>query len=193
MARFFLKLSVFCLLSVWFGVWARADNSAEIGKQLYLNAGGYGCQVCHGQFGHGAGQAGGNVRGAGLAQIEQAIKEQPTMQLLASELTPQDLNHLAEYLTELGRHEYLAIQVEEAVLQVPDASTLATDMVDLIFTNQGFTEVFLDLHEMGLPSIKLNPLESKMLPWLRKPGSYSVPGYDQPIVINQGQGKDSND
>jgi mono/diheme cytochrome c family protein len=78
---------------------APEGDIVALGERLYQKeAGGIGCQYCHGQDARG--DVGPNIRGKSLAAILQAVGTIPNMQMMAN-LTDEEFEAIAAYLETL--------------------------------------------------------------------------------------------
>ena len=163
-----------CLLA---SVTAMADGLSQ-GEVLFRQAGGYGCVACHGMYAQGDGQVGGNIRAKTLADINRALREQPSMQGFASELTGADRALLAEYLAELNRYELISwtLGVGEPFQQV---KVTADEHYQLVITNKGFEVLTLQLTGLSDPAqVNIAPYQTLAFAWQVK-GSYLFLASDQ--------------
>ncbi len=153
---------------------------AASGEHIYQTAGGYGCIACHGLFAHGGGNVGGNIRGANLPQLQQALSNEPTMQLLKDNLSEQDLRQLITYLQQLGSYQLLEWTLGEQASY--HKQTIEAKNAQLVVSNRSFDRAEFSLEGLGhRQSLVLDPYASKALLWQPKPGQYRLQ-YQQQIL-----------
>ncbi len=121
-----------------------AFNAAE---KLFQTVGGYGCVACHGQYAQGGGNVGGNIRNHSLQQINTALQTQPTMQLLAKALTPDDKVLLARYLQTLG-NDQLIEWIIEGDTSYQKVSLEKDSTSQLVILNKTFEPMELSLESL---------------------------------------------
>ena len=163
-----------CLFS---SVAVMAEDLSQ-GEVLFRQAGGYGCVACHGMYAQGDGQVGGNIRTKTLADINRALREQPSMQGFASVLSGADRALLAEYLAELNRYELISwtLGVGEPFQQV---KVTADAHYQLVITNKGFEPLRLQLTGISEPAqVNIAPYQTLAFAWQVK-GSYLFLASDQ--------------
>lgn len=148
---------------------ASADNRE--GERLYREAGGYGCAVCHGQVGDGAGQAGGYIRGATLEQLNESLLTNDPMKPLSAVLTDQDRTNLAGYLSELAKRPLISARYENGEWRGQAEAWDAGDDVDLVLYNATFDVVVVDFPLLSEP-VELVPLGTHV--WQGKLNDLSV-------------------
>jgi hypothetical protein len=146
------NLLIMCLVAPF----AFAD--ATEGARIYRDAGGYGCAVCHGSVAEGAGQAGGNVRGATLSQLNDSLETNAPMQPLSDVLTMSDRENLVAFLGELSQRtlmtaEFDGVQWTASYKQANDSKT-----TDIILYNRTFELIEISLPALQTASITIEPL-----------------------------------
>jgi len=172
-------LLALCLGLLGFNSAAQQSDAASSGEQIYQTAGGYGCKACHGEFANGGGNVGGNIRGANLQQLQQALSNEPTMQLLKDNLSEQDQLQLIAYLQQLGSYQLLEWTLGEQ--DSHQKQTIEAKSAQLVVTNRSFNSAELSLEGLGQgQSLVLDPYASKAVLWLPKPGQYRLQ-YQQQI------------
>lgn len=157
-----------------------AALGASHGEQIYRSAGGYGCVACHGQFAHGGGNVGGNIRGATLPQLQQALNNEPSMQLLKGGLSEQDQRLLIAYLQQLGSYQLLQWTLgEQGSYQ---KQVIEAQNTQVVISNRSFSPADISLEALGQgQSMQLEPYASKASLWQPKPGQYRLQ-YQQQIL-----------
>jgi hypothetical protein len=152
-----------CLVS--FGLAHAADTQVELGKELFLTAGGYGCHVCHGLVANGAGQAGGAIRGASLEALENSLLTNPPMQPLNTVLGKAQKHAIIAYLQSLSQYPLLEFNFinEKWILKAEEFKVGQT--LEMIFYNGSFDVQQLDLKTLGLEVISFEPLATSTLRW----------------------------
>lgn len=138
------------------------------GETLYRNAGGYGCQVCHGLYAHGGNQAGGNIRGATELKLIEALSIQPTMQLLTQELSQVEIHSIANYLRFLGNTPMVELHFKDEKWQVREEIYQPGDPVQLVIFNESFTQQILDLSAIELGKIPVGAMETTGVMWTQQ-------------------------
>lgn len=159
-----LLLSIsLCLISTQ--TIAQSVDTFSQGETIFRKAGGYGCSTCHGLFAHGGGNVGGNIRGKTLAQINQRLDNEPTMQLLSAELSAQDRQLLADYLAELGKRQLLEWEISDTAAD--SVVTLSNSApVQLVITNKLLTPITVNLNAIGITvPATIQPYETQAYDW----------------------------
>lgn len=133
--------------------------STLLGRQLYVNAGGYGCAVCHGPVGDGAGQAGGYIRGATIEQLKQSLASNAPMQPLANLFSDSDLTALGSYLTELAETPLINLTFSVDGWTGSYEATHSGQVVDVVAYNSTFNSITVDLRSLGIEPFDLLPLQ----------------------------------
>lgn len=146
------------------------DPTFKVAEKLFRTAGGYGCVVCHGQFAQGGGNAGGNIRDHSLSQIDYALQNEATMQLLDKALSPDDKMLLAGYLKTLGQFRLVewTIEGEPSYSKVSLEREVASQLV--IF-NKTFEPLELSLEAIrsGV-NLSVEPYATESFKWTTQPG-----------------------
>ncbi|MDO6686337.1 MULTISPECIES: hypothetical protein [unclassified Agarivorans] len=143
------------VLLVSFSLTAIAD------EHLYQTVGGYGCSACHGKYANGAGNVGGNIRGASLKQLNQALENEPTMQLLAPALNAQQRVSLSDYLQALNEMTLIEWNLAEGA-KPSQVHLLPNTSHQLVIKNDTFSELLLDVSLLGEPqALKIAPLDTQ--------------------------------
>ncbi len=157
-----------------------ADMKA--GEQLFRTAGGYGCTACHGLFANGAGNAGGDIRGKTLDDINTSLTEEFTMRLLADVLSEDDRQNLALYLEALGQLNLVEWNIEDKASS--STITVAPDApAQLVIFNKLFEPIELTLPEsISTQTVQLEPYETKAFEWTPNKGVVTL-NYNQNNVI----------
>lgn len=140
--------------------WALAGlASADVsnGERIYRTAGGYGCGVCHGQVGDGAGQAGGLIRGATLDQLNDSLLNNDPMKPLSTVLSDRDRLDLSLYLADLAKRPLISARYENGEWTGQAETWLAGDRVDLVLYNATFESITVDFPVFDDP-VELPPL-----------------------------------
>lgn len=153
------------LLSLFMSVgWANdLQATFDRGQEIYLTAGGYGCAICHGPVGDGAGQAGGYIRGATIEQLMQSLKDVAPMQPLSDVLSADDLNAVSNYLSGLANIPLINLTRNETGWIGGFESWQPNQVVDVVLYNATFEPVSVDLTPMHLGKVELAPLQRKAL------------------------------
>lgn len=152
-------LTVLSMLSST-AVWANEPLTPELsGKALYLNAGGYGCAVCHGPVGDGAGQAGGYIRGATVEQLRQSLADIAPMQPLTALFSDEDLDALGNYLTSLALTPLINLTYTENGWNGNYEPWQPGQSVDVVLYNATFETKAVNLSSIGVSELELAPLE----------------------------------
>ena len=169
-------------LKYWLGIITAVSITANAqplspelleGETLYRNAGGYGCQVCHGLYAHGGNQAGGNIRGATELQLIEALSKQPDMQLLTQVLSKSDIHFIANYLEFLGDTPMVELHFKGEEWQVREEKYQPGDLVQLVIFNESFTQQILDLSAIELGEIPVGAMETTGILWTRQEECFS--------------------
>ncbi len=167
-----LLYSFFTLTS--FVAQAASGPTFEAGEQLFRTAGGYGCSACHGLFANGGGNAGGNIRGKTLEDINNSLTNEPTMQLLASSLSDNDKENLAFYLKALGQINLIEWTIDENPISTT-VSVMPDEPAQLVIFNKTFETIDLNLPESIFKHpLQLAPYETKALEWQPKEGKITL-------------------
>ncbi len=173
----FLYLWLFALN----GIALDLPDHLKSAENLYRTAGGYGCHLCHGLYGHGANQAGGYIRGANQEILKTALIEQPTMKLLNNVLSDKDMELIANYLIYLGEIPIVSLTVDNMAIGIEvDERRDSEKALQLVLFNAGFSEVTLDLSALGLNTLTIAAQATESLIW--SPNSQSE--IFDPQVIN---------
>lgn len=135
---------------------AQADVAA--GEQLYKTAGGFGCAVCHGLLGEGAGQAGGYIRGTSLQALNDSLLTNPPMQPLSGVLSDADRATLVEFLKALAQRPLLSAKYQDGQWQGEMEPWENGDTIDLVLYNTTFDTVELQLPKVSNNAIVIAPL-----------------------------------
>jgi len=77
----------------------------ERGDKIAHTVAGIGCVGCHGRFGEGDTGVGPYIRGVGLSKVQAAIAAVSAMQMVKTQLSPQDVEAVAAYWHWTGRHQ----------------------------------------------------------------------------------------
>ena len=160
---------------------AIAEESSP-GRALYLTAGGYGCAVCHGAVANGGGQAGGPIRGATREALDKALAEQPTMQLLVSALSQDNIADLSAYLESLAQIPLIELVYKNQQWNITQKPVVKGQTVQILVFNDGFENLTLDLQDFGFTPTTISPLDTQVLEWTAEPGIYSLPDNNLLVV-----------
>jgi cytochrome c553 len=133
------------------------------GKVLFETAGGYGCVVCHGPVAEGAGQAGGFIRGASLDLLNTSLEISDPMKPLATVLSDNDRANIATYLVSLQGKPLLTLTYSESGWRGQYRAWQTNVPADVVIYNETFDVITVELEELELAPITLNPLERKAL------------------------------
>ncbi len=162
------------------------ESVSDINQQaqtLYRTVGGYGCAACHGKFAEGGNSAGGPIRGASLAELEEAFIQQPTMQKLGDSLSAEQKQTLANYLESLGKLQLVYWQVgnEQAI----DTHTInANQPTQLVIYNGNFEQLNINLTLLGIEkTLTIDPLDTQAITWAPSAGNYTLNTFNQPLLI----------
>lgn len=147
------------LLAVLFSI--ATVSASEIGAQLYREAGGYGCGVCHGPLGDGGGQAGGYIRGATLDALNNSLETNDPMKPLSTVLDAQQRQQLASYLAMLGQRPLAVAHYTESGWQGLFQPIAPGQSIDLLLYNTTFEQVDIDLGPIGLGVVSIDPLANR--------------------------------
>lgn len=154
---------------------AIAETTVTHGQQVYLSAGGYGCQVCHGQVGHGAGQVGGYIRGASLDELINSLTSQPEMQLLGDVLSANDVQSLSDYLIALGNTPLVTVVYDQDQWIGQHEELTVGQTVQMVIYNSSFESQSIDLTSLGLDVPTIEPLATQVFTWSVKSIPLSLP------------------
>lgn len=152
------------------------------GRELYLTAGGYGCGVCHGPVANGGGQAGGRIRGATLEDLNKALAEQPTMQLLVNELSQKDITDLSHYLESLAQIPLMEMVYTDMGWRITQEPIGKGQTVQMVVYNDSFVDLPLNLPDFGFASTTVLPLDTLVLEWISVAGTYLLPDNELLVV-----------
>lgn len=144
------RVNLFYLLTLAllsFGVCA--EPTIDAGRQLYLTTGGYGCAVCHGPVAEGAGQVGGNIRGANVADLLTSLETVAPMKPLVTILTEENLISLGKYLQNLSDVGLVKLQFDGSSWQGVVEVKQEHMEFDLVIYNASFSEQVFDLTTLG--------------------------------------------
>ena len=170
---------------IWPGIIFSAVAIAEVaspGRDLYFTAGGYGCGVCHGPVANGGGQAGGPIRGATLEDLNKALVEQPTMQLLVNELSQSNIADLSRYLESLAQIPLMEMVYTDMGWRITRQPVGKGQTVQMIVYNDSFVDLPLNLHDFGFAPTTVIPLDTVVLEWTAMTGAYRLPDNELLIV-----------
>lgn len=146
------------------------DTDFAKAEKLFRTAGGYGCVACHGLYAQGGGNIGGNIRDHSLSQINGALKNEPTMQLLGKALSSEDKRLLAGYLQALGELRLVewTIDSESSYQKVSVGKGVTSQLVVL---NKTFEPLTLSLESIrsGV-SISVEPYATEAIKWTTEAG-----------------------
>jgi len=169
----------------WLGITISSMAIAEApspGRDLYLTAGGYGCGVCHGPVANGGGQAGGRVRGATLEDLNKALAEQPTMQLLVNELSQKDIANLSSYLESLAQLPLIEMVYTDMGWRITQEPIGKGQTVQILVYNDSFVDLPLSLYDFGFAPTTVIPLDTLVLEWPAVAGKYLLPDNELLVV-----------
>ena len=173
---------------IWFGAVIATLAMAETtdpGRDLYLNAGGYGCAVCHGPVANGGGQAGGPIRGANREAFDKALAEQPTMQLLLNTLSQYDIADLSRYLESLALIPLLEMVYSDSGWRITQQPVSEGQTVQIVVYNDSFADLEIDLQSLGFAPTTITPLDTLVLEWIAEAGTFVLPDNGRLVVPEQ--------
>ncbi|MCE2571315.1 c-type cytochrome [Motilimonas eburnea] len=161
------------------------SNPSYADKDLYLKAGGYGCAACHGKYAHGGNNVGGNIRGADLAKLNDALANEPTMQLLGPTLDEQQRASLVQYLAELDQYQLIEWQLKDGSNTV--TATFTQDRpLQLVIFNSTLQAVSLDLTPIGQSaSLTITPYDTQSVELQANQPSYTLTINQQKLVLKK--------
>lgn len=128
----------------------------EKGKTISRTVAGIGCAGCHGRFGEGDVGIGPYIRGVGLSKIQAAVAAVSQMQIVKTQLNPEDINAVAEYYSWVGQHQLVKALVKRDRF-VPDAvDVYPGTAVQFAINNSGqaprkFASQNMDVAEFQVP------------------------------------------
>ncbi|GMM88812.1 hypothetical protein MTsN2n6_17860 [Vibrio fortis] len=160
-----------------------SEDSISVGESTFRTVGGYGCIACHGLYGQGGGNVGGNVRGSTLADLEYSLKHENTMKLLGDVLSHQDKVNLANYLEYLG-----AFQLVDWIYEDFEGSKFFFSIMNgaksqLVVFNKTFEPMSIDLSSLAGEHLilRVEPYETQLFEWLPEKGVYEL-NYGNEII-----------
>ncbi len=154
-------------------------------EDLYLKAGGYGCAACHGKYAHGGNNVGGNIRGATLAKLNQALASEPTMQLLAPTLDLQQRESLVKYLAELDQYQLVEWRLSDEATITSEDFTDARPL-QLVLFNATLKSITLDLTPIGQSTpLIIAPYDTQSVEWHPKQSSYNLTINQQQLLLKK--------
>lgn len=165
-------------LLIWLGATIATLAMAQApgsGRDLYLTAGGYGCGVCHGPVANGNGQAGGAIRGATREAFDKALAEQPTMQLLGNALSLDNIADLSRYLVSLGQIPLVELVYTDMGWRITQEPVAKGQTVQMVVFNDSFDDLALDLQAFGFAPATISPMDTLVLEWIAKAGTFILP------------------
>ena len=143
-------------------------------ETLFRTVGGYGCSACHGLFAQGGGNVGGNIRDHSLSQINDALKNEPTMQLLNNALSDGEKYLLAGYLKALGNLQLIEWTIDGDV-SYTEVNVDNSNTNQLVILNKTFETLDLTLKPIGSGrALSIEPYETKSYSWTANAGDYRL-------------------
>ena len=154
-------------------------------QTLFNNAGGYGCVACHGKYAHGGNNAGGNIRGASLQALNDALANEPTMQLLGPQLSQPQRESLVSYLASLNQYQMVEWRLSNQASTLK-ANFLPKQPLQLIIFNGTLNTVSLDLSPLGREgNLTIAAYDTQSVEWQPNADNYSLTINDQQLVLSK--------
>lgn len=151
--------AILSLITFWAVTAAALAAELEQGRQVYETAGGYGCIVCHGVAAHGAGQAGGYIRGANAEAITKSLTVVPSMMPLQSALTDTQISQLSAYLQSLAPIALIKFDFDGSDWHGTFEPFSDKNSVDIVFYNNSFETALVHLPNTA-QAAEIQPLAS---------------------------------
>lgn len=175
------------LLTAYANLAYAEPNANALGQNLYLTIGGYGCAACHGKYANGAGNVGGNIRGASLEQLNHALESEPTMQLLGDALAPEQRVLITHYLASLGAMPLVEWNIGGDT-KIRAQQLIPQQLSQLVIKNDTLAVVAVDLSPLELKkTLQIEPLDTQAVQFIAPASSVSlqVEGQVLQLTVNE--------
>ncbi|WP_406609148.1 c-type cytochrome [Agarivorans sp. JK6] len=183
----FYRLVAAMLLTAYANLVYAEPNENALGKNLYLTVGGYGCAACHGKYANGAGNVGGNIRGASLEQLNYALENEPTMQLLSDVLAPEQRGLIVQYLDSLGAVQLVEWSIGENT-DIKAQQLIPKQLSQLVVKNDTLVSIAVDLSPLAInQALHIEPLDTQAVQFVAPAFSVSlqVKGQALQLLVNE--------
>lgn len=163
-----------------------SEGSISAGESTFRTAGGYGCIACHGFYGQGGGNVGGNIRGSSLNDLKYSLEHEQTMKLLGDVLSEQDKINLADYMEYLGTFQLVDWVYEGTKGGLLSASIDSGKKSQLVVLNKAFESMSIDLSPLAGKhlTLRVEPYETQQFEWLPEKGVYELSYGEEAVSIN---------
>ncbi|WP_373938211.1 hypothetical protein L0990_02160 [Vibrio kanaloae] len=163
-----------------------SEGSISAGESTFRTVGGYGCIACHGLYGQGGGNVGGNIRGKSLNDLKYSLEHEQTMKLLGDALSEQDKINLAEYMEYLGTFQLVDWMYEGTKGALLSVSIDSGKKSQLVVLNKMFESMSIDLSPLAGKhlTLRVEPYETQYFEWLPEKGVYELSYGDEAVSIN---------
>ncbi|MCO7068022.1 Uncharacterised protein [Vibrio cincinnatiensis] len=163
-----------------------SEDSISAGESTFRTVGGYGCIACHGLYGQGGGNVGGNIRGNSLNDLKYSLEHEQTMKLLGDALSEQDKINLAEYMEYLGTFQLVDWMYEGTKGALLSVSIDSGKKSQLVVLNKMFESMSIDLSPLAGKhlTLRVEPYETQYFEWLPEKGVYELSYGDEAVSIN---------
>ncbi|WP_221076464.1 c-type cytochrome [Agarivorans aestuarii] len=183
----FYKLVAAMLLTAYANVVYAEPNENALGENLYLTIGGYGCAACHGKYANGAGNVGGDIRGASLEQLNHALENEPTMLLLSDALAPEQRGLIVQYLASLGEMPLVEWSIGEDT-DIEAQQLIPNQLSQLVVKNDTLVSIAVDLSPLAInQTLHIEPLDTQAVQFVAPAFSVSlqVNGQALQLLVNE--------
>ncbi|USD59000.1 hypothetical protein J4N45_10705 [Vibrio sp. SCSIO 43140] len=163
-----------------------SEYTISAGESTFRTIGGYGCIACHGLYGQGGGNVGGNIRGSSLSELKYSLEHEQTMKLLGNALSEQDKINLADYMEYLGTFQLVDWMYEGTKGALLSVSIDSGKKSQLVVLNKTFEAMSIDLSPLAGKhlTLRVEPYETQHFEWLPEKGVYELSYGDEAISIN---------
>jgi hypothetical protein len=160
-----------------------SEDSISAGESTFRTVGGYGCIACHGLYGQGGGNVGGNIIGSSLNDLKYSLEHEQAMKLLGDALSEQDKINLADYMEYLGTFQLVDWMYEGTKGRLLSVSIDSGKKSKLVVLNKTFEPMSIDLSSLAGEHLilRVEPYDTQLFEWLPEKGVYEL-SYGNEII-----------